>query len=205
MKTHIKHLSPLLALTAVFDLLPVGQATAQTFRTLHTFTTSQPNSSGVSTNGDGSYPWAGLILSGSTLYGTARFGGSSGSGTVFAINTNGTGFTVLHSFTAMDTNGANSDGSGPVASLILSNNTLYGTTYSGGSPGVGTVFALQTDGTGFTNLHSFDLFDPFPNGRLILSEERLYGTTAVVPFLPQLGGTVFALNIDGTGFTNMFN
>ena len=47
-----------------------------------------------------SFSAAGLILSGNTLYGTTTGGGSSGNGTVFAINTDGTGFTTLHSFTA---------------------------------------------------------------------------------------------------------
>jgi uncharacterized repeat protein (TIGR03803 family) len=40
--------------------------------------------------------------------------------------------------------------------LILSNNTLYGTAYEGGSSGLGTVFVVNTDGTGFTNLHAFE-------------------------------------------------
>ena len=76
-------------------------------------------------NSDGANPYAGLILSGNTLYGTANGGGSSGNGTVFAVNTNGTGFTNLHSFTAYLVN--NSDGAYPEAGLILSGNTLYGT------------------------------------------------------------------------------
>ena len=78
-----------------------------------------------------------------------RIGGSSGNGTVFAVNTDGTGFTTLHSFTG------GSDGADPNAGLILSGNTLYGTASHGGSSGNGTVFAVNTDGTGFTNLHSF--------------------------------------------------
>ena len=44
---------------------------------------------------------------------------------------------------------------GPYAHLILSGNTLYGTTAGGGSHNLGTVFAIDTDGTGFTNLYSF--------------------------------------------------
>src|SRR5712671_5671321 len=82
---------------------------AQTFTTLHSFTGS-----------DGVSSYAGLILSGNTLYGTTYGGGSSGKGTVFAVNTNGTGFTTLHSFIG-------SDGANPQAGLILSGNTLYGT------------------------------------------------------------------------------
>src|ERR1017187_6087543 len=99
---------------------------------------------------DGSLPVAGLILSGNTLYGTAYQGGSGGAGTVFAVHTDGTGFTILHSFTAVSGSGANSDGANPWAGLILSGNTLYGTAEAGGSSGDGTVFAVQTNGTGFT-------------------------------------------------------
>ena len=77
---------------------------------------------------DGDYPYAGLILSGNTLYGTTAYGGSSGNGTVFAVNTDGTGFTNLHSFTARSVLiYTNSDGADPHAGLILSGNTLYGT------------------------------------------------------------------------------
>jgi uncharacterized repeat protein (TIGR03803 family) len=83
-----------------------------------------------------------LILSEHTLYGTARSGGSAGNGAVFAINTNGTDFTMLYSFTASPDN-TNSDGATPYASLILSSNTLYGTAFSGGSSGHGTLFSLS--------------------------------------------------------------
>ena len=89
------------------------------FTTLYNFTSlSGTNSSGAYTNSDGAYPGAGLILSGNTLYGTAEYGGSSGVGTVFSVNTDGTGFTTLYSFT----NG--SDGARPFAGLILSGDTL---------------------------------------------------------------------------------
>jgi len=49
----------------------------------------------------------------------------------------------------------NSDGAFPLAGVILSGNTLYGTASWGGGKGVGTVFRVSTDGTSFTNLHSF--------------------------------------------------
>src|ERR1039457_3596479 len=134
MKTFIINLFLLPALIAGLGLIPAGRVTAQTFTNLHSFTLLNN-----STNSDGAYPYAGLILSGNTLYGTATYGGSSGYGTVFAVNTNGTGFTNLHSFTG-------SDGASPYAGLILSGNTLYGTAQIGGSlfvPGKGTVFSLS--------------------------------------------------------------
>jgi uncharacterized repeat protein (TIGR03803 family) len=166
------------------------------FTNLHSFTAT-----GVGTNSDGATPNGGLILSGNTLYGTAQWGGGSGSGTVFAINTNGTGFTTLYSFTAETGVGTNSDGYRPQAGLILSSNTLYGTTYGGGSSSWGTVFAVNTDGTGFANLHSFtaetgagtnsDGIRPYDS--LILSGNTLYGT-AYEGGTSGLG-TVFALSL----------
>ncbi|HEY1717229.1 MAG TPA: choice-of-anchor tandem repeat GloVer-containing protein, partial [Verrucomicrobiae bacterium] len=147
---------------------------------------------------DGAYPNAELILSGNTLYGTALQGGSSGYGTVFAVNTNGTGFTNLYTFT----NG--NDGANPVDSLILSGGTLYGTAANGGSSGYGTVFAVNTNGTGFTNLYTFtDGNDgAHPDAGLILSGNTLYGTARNGGTNNE--GTVFAVNTNGTGFTNLY-
>jgi len=187
------------------------------FTNLHSFaamidTFPSPSPSGW-TNSDGACPFAGLILSGNTLYGTAYGGGSSDNGTVFAVNTDGTGFTNLHSFTASSyeeypyTN-INSDGAFPDAGLILSGNTLYGTASRGGNSDNGTVFALNTDGTGFTTLHSFTALSnstnsdgAYPCAGLILSGNTLYGTAVRGGISGN--GTVFALNIDGTGFTTL--
>jgi len=59
-------------------------------------------------------------------------------------------FTVLHAFTAL-LDGTNNDGANPHAELKSSGNTLYGTTAIGGTSAKGTVFAINLDGTGFTN------------------------------------------------------
>jgi uncharacterized repeat protein (TIGR03803 family) len=158
----------------------------------------------LSTNSDGANPDGGLILSGNILYGTAYQGGSSGQGTVFAVHTNGTGFTILHSFTAVS-NYTNSDGANPYAGLILSGNTLYGTAVGGGSSGQGTVFAVHTDGTGFTTLHSFTGVSDgaYPQAGLILSGNTLYGTA--VGYGSSGYGTVFAVHTNGTGFTTLYS
>src|SRR5665213_753137 len=210
MKTKIKNLFLLPALIAGLNLIPAGRVTAQTFTTLHTFTATDFN---TGTNSDGATPIGGLILSGNTLYGTAAGGGSSGNGTVFAVQANGPSFTNLYSFTA--TSGGystNSDGAYPRAGLILSGNALYGTVEFGGSSGRGTVFAVNNDGTGFTNLYSFTATPPYPatptNGDganpyagLILSGNTLYGTATAGG--SGGNGTVFAVNTNGTGFTNL--
>ena len=164
------------------------------FTVLHQFT-------GAS---DGIAPRSALFLSGDTLYGTAKTGGSTGNGTVFKVRTDGTGFVVLHHFTAINPNtGANGDGSQPIAELILSGSTLYGTAAGGGSSGYGTVFKVSTNGTGFANLHSFTNSDgAAPYGGLVLSGSTLYGTASAGG--PSDNGTVFAINTDGTGFTNLY-
>jgi uncharacterized repeat protein (TIGR03803 family) len=165
------------------------------FTNLHSFTATT-----AGTNSDGAFPQSELILSGNTLYGTAGLGGAGGSGIVFALNTNGTGFTNLYSFTAtnLDT-GNNSDGSGPGGGLILSGNTLYGRSYGGGDWGDGTLFAINANGGSFTNL--YNLAD---NGGgagsqigLVLSGNTFYGTTTYGG--PDLDGTVFRLTLPNLG------
>ena len=181
------------------------------FKTLYSFASIRTNSSGIYTNKAGANPHAELVLSGCTLYGTAMNGGAWGNGTVFALNTDGTGFKVLHTFNEL-ANHTNEDGAVPHAGLVLSGCLLYGAAQFGGSSGNGTIFALNTDGTHFRNLHSFTLLysngtigtnadGTYPYGTLTLSGKTLYGTAL---FGGSSGdGTVFALNTAGTGFTNL--
>jgi uncharacterized repeat protein (TIGR03803 family) len=188
------------------------------FRELHIFTGNVGYFGG--TNSDGAYPFGGLLLSGTTLFGTA-LGGTWGNGTVFKLNTDGTGFIVLHNFSAysgwiLDV-AVNSDGAYPVADLALSGNSLYGTAFYGGKFGQGAVFRLNTDGTGFTNLHSFTSL-PYPGldtpsntnadgarpGRgLVVLGNTLYGTANQGGISDN--GTVFALTTEGMGFRILHN
>jgi uncharacterized repeat protein (TIGR03803 family) len=213
LKVKTKNLLLLPALVAGLGLIAAGRVTAQTFTTLHSFTALTPyftNIDGVlHNNSDGAYPYDGLILSGSTLYGTASSGGSANAGTVFAVNTDGTAFTNVHSFA-----GYPGDGDHPYGGLLSPGNSLYGTTSSGGYPGWGTVFAINTDGTGFTILHNFTALSglypnytnsegayPYGYGGLILSGNTLYGTAAGGG--SSGNGTVFSVKTDGTDFTNL--
>jgi uncharacterized repeat protein (TIGR03803 family) len=178
------------------------------FTNLYTFSPVVEYSLGVYTNTDGANSAGQLVLSGNRLYGTTYAGGFYAYGTVFAVNTDGTDFTNLYNFSApvFTTFSSNTDGATPSAGLVLSGNTLYGTTSTGGNLGGGTVFAINTDGTGFTNLYNFS--EDYGNVRvvggksgLILSSNILYGTTYLGG--SSTNGTVFAINTDGTGFTNL--
>src|SRR5258707_3777008 len=183
MRTGITYLFLLAALIIGVGLMLADRVSAQTFRVLHSF------HGGV----DGGLSEASLILSDKSLYGMATYGGSSDIGSVFKVNSDGTGFTNLLTFTGIG------DGANPSGGLILSGNTLYGTTAHGGSSGAGTVFAVNIDGTGFTNLHSFTYSDgAFPWAGLILSSSTLYGTVANGGGFGN--GMVFAVKTKSAGF-----
>jgi uncharacterized repeat protein (TIGR03803 family) len=157
------------------------------YATLHDFTGA--------TN-DGSSPvGSALSLVGTTFYGVTANGGFSNNGVIFSINTDGSGYTNLVSF------GGNPDGANPYGSLTLVGNTLYGTTTAGGSSSLGTIFSVNTDGTGYTTLLSFTgglTNGANPNGSLTLVGQVLVGTTENGGSAND--GTVFKINLDGTGF-----
>jgi len=146
---------------------------------LHTFTGT-----------DGAFPGAGLLLSGQTLYGTANEGGPNHGdyGTVFKLNTDGSGFTVLKALAG------GSEGVGPSGPIALGGATLYGATYMGGTSDYGVVYRLNTNGSGYTVLRSFSTNDgPEPAG-VTLYANNLYGTTELAPVL-------FKIGTDGSQYT----
>jgi uncharacterized repeat protein (TIGR03803 family) len=149
---------------------------------------------------EASHPYPSLVLDGSgNLYGTTYAGGHSSSGVIFTLKTDGSGFTVLHSFA-----GGEADGANPYGALVLDGSgNLYGTTSGGGASGEGTIFTITTGGTGFTVLHSFaggpsDGANPYASLALDGSG-NLYGT-AVNGGASGSYGVVFTVTTDGTGF-----
>lgn len=161
---------------------------------------------------DGANPKSSLLLSGNALYGTTSAGGSEGGGTIFNINTDGSGFTVLKSLPAgsYDRNipPPTGDSSGayarnpPMGGLALAGNTLYGTTRSGGTAGRGTVFRVNTDGSGYSVLREFSGPDgAAPTGDLVESGGILYGTTSGGG--NSNTGTVFKVSTDGNVFATL--
>ena len=83
---------------------------------------------------------------------------------------------------------------------MLAGDTLYGTTYSGGSSNFGTVFKIKINGTGLTVLKSFlgGADGENPSGGLVLVGSLLYGTTKYGGFLNN--GTIFQVGMDGSNY-----
>jgi uncharacterized repeat protein (TIGR03803 family) len=182
------------ALVAILALGPLAlpAQTTTSFLVLHTFSALSGN---PLANNDGASPLAGLALSGHTLFGTTADGGGAGFGTVFQVNTDGSGFRSLYTFT----NGV--DGATPMAPLLVAGGMLYGTASAGGSASYGTVFALDTGGSNFSTLYTFTngTDGAEPESGLLLSGSTLYGTTAGTTSGSSYG-TVFMMNTNGSGF-----
>jgi len=142
----------------VFSLTPVGGG-KWTEAVIYSFTGQ---------GGDGANPETGLILTPKgLLYGTTAAGGT-GYGTVFSM-TPAVGGTwtekVMYSFAGAPTGCGTTgnpacDGATPLGGLTLvpTTGTVYGTTYSGGIAGYGTVFRLVQSGSVWneTVLYSFN-------------------------------------------------
>ncbi|HEV8541307.1 MAG TPA: choice-of-anchor tandem repeat GloVer-containing protein [Verrucomicrobiae bacterium] len=158
---------------------------------------------------DGSEPRSALVLAGNFIYGTTSAGGANNGGTIFKLNTDGSGFSVLKDLPegSYDRNPApvhivndpSIDTKPPLGGLLLSGDTLFGTTRSGGSAAGGTVFKIHTDGTGYSVMKEFTGPDgAAPCGDLLLSGSTLFGTTSLGGSTNY--GTVFKVNMDGTAF-----
>lgn len=155
---------------SVFKLTP-SQTGGWTEQTLYTFTGGA----------DGGIPHSDLIIGkNNVLYGTTEIGGAHGYGTVFQVApSNGTWTEkVLYSFAG------GADGANPEAgvTLLSSNGVLYGTTYNGGTAGMGTVFEVIPSVNGWSEkvLYNFkggsDGANPVADLTLS-STGALYGTT----------------------------
>jgi uncharacterized repeat protein (TIGR03803 family) len=131
----------------VFQITPAG-----VFNPLYSFTAVSRSGE----NQDGAYPAAGLIqATDGNLYGTTSTGGADGSGTLFKISLGGS-FEMVYTFSVLDINGENSEGSTPQSALVQgTDGNLYGTAELGGSNGFGAVFEYNLSQSQISPLYSF--------------------------------------------------
>ena len=148
------------------------------------------------TNRDGAFPNA-LVVVSNRLFGTTQYGGIWGEGTVFGLNTDGTQFGVLHTFSARTFQNPgppiNLDGAEPQSRLVNWDGTLYGTTTAGAGYGQGAVFRLKTDGSDFLNLYSFGALA----GLLAPPYTQVNGDGAFMSELVLAGNTLYAAGSQG--------
>jgi len=176
----------MIALVVLAAGLATRPAQAQTYSVLYNFSVNH-----------GVQPAGGLFRdAAANLYGTTIYGGDSGNGTVFKLDTTGKQ-TVLHSFTG------NSDGGLPLAGLIRDKfDNFYGTT-GPGFTNSGVVFKMDGPGNE-TVLHTFTDYKRGAGLTGVLvrdSAGNLYGSTEyggnLHPCLLAGCGLVFKLNARG--------
>ena len=179
---------------------------------LHTFAPGGPSDLAPSHNSnlDGSHPESSLVQGqDGTLYGTTQDGGVHGTGVLFKVNNNGTGYAVLHSFGPLTTlflNETNADGGWPIGKMVFgADDALYGVASQGGPGGSGTIFRLKTDGNDFTILHSFEAKREIYHNRGGASPLGLtLGPKGLLFGVAELGGAgrglIFTLTQNGKNF-----
>ena len=151
---------------------------------------------------NGATPIGGLLVDGHTLYGTTEAGGAYGSGVIYKLSTDGSGFKVLHHFAAYQ----GQQTSGPQGELLLGKDGyIYGTQFGGGKYNQGTVFRIGKTGADFQVLHNFlgvnqpgnSTDGANPEGRLAQGGDgAIYGTTTFGG-TPTGYGTAWSLKLVG--------
>ncbi len=147
---------------------------------------------------NGRHPYGSLVSDALFLYGMSGDGVSSG--VIFKIKHDGTGYVKLKDFAGAP------DGSDPRGSLLSDGVFLYGMTLSGGTGGVGTIFKIKLDGTGYTKLHDFSNIasnGSSPYGSLIFDGTFLYGMTSAGGL--NAFGTIFKIKPDGTEYGKLLD
>ncbi len=99
------------------------------------------------------------------------------------------------------------NGNGTYGDLIEVNGLLYGTTAFGGATNAGIIFSFDPSNGTFVNLFDFTFGSVAegysPSAGLVYVNSKLYGIT---PLGGANGyGTIFSVNIDGTGYNNEFD
>ncbi len=151
----------------------------------------------------GAYPKGSLAFSTdfSFLFGMTTDYGLNGRGTIFKIKTDGTGYVKLLD-NDVGTNGPNPEGTPLVIGL-----SVYGVKSGLGAGAApfppGTVYKINTDGTGYSKLFSFDIEGNNPTGSLYSDGTFQYGMTSKGGTLDY--GTIFKIKSDGTGFVRLFD
>src|SRR5262249_49719201 len=144
-------------------------------------------------------PTSDMVVFGSKIYGVTSSGGLHNVGVLYSVNTDGTGYTILHTFNAVT-----GDGSIPSGGLTLIGATLYGLAQGAGANFRRLLYSIGVDGSTSTILHNFNTGADdgvLPRGTLTYdsSSDEFYGAT--IGGGPGAHGIIFSINSDGSGFT----
>lgn len=147
---------------------------------------------------DDGFIYGDLLVYNEKVWGVSSYGGENGTGFIFNVNEDGSGFQVLYHFKS-----SNNDGLKGGLSLI--NSKFWGTCLSCGASGAGLIYSIDSDGiSNYSIVHQFNGTDgSSPVGELIESNNKIWGVTTYGGIF--FDGTIFNLELDGTGFATIFD
>ena len=166
----------------------------------------------ISFNGtNGKYPQSTMYIDGQgNVFGTTEYGGTSNEGTIFEIAAGSGTIRALVSFKG-------TNGSAPQGALIAdAAGDLFGTTQTGGTDGVGTVFELNRGASAVTTVASFEApaAGTMPSSPLIedtkgdffgtTSQGGAYGKGTVYEVVPGNGTPITLASFNGTNGANPY-
>jgi uncharacterized repeat protein (TIGR03803 family) len=163
---------------------------------LHTFM-GGPDSFTGGSDGDGGYPYGGVIVDGAgNIYGTTAYGGSYGYGIVFKIDATGH-YSILHSFAG------GADGETPFQGVTpAADGSIYGTTNYGGINKRGVIYKIDASGN-YTVLSNNPV--GYPDGPVILDGAgNIYGTGGSSVFKLDPSGNVVYSYLFSSPFVSYF-
>jgi uncharacterized repeat protein (TIGR03803 family) len=185
------------------------KASGTDFEFLYTF--SPTNAKGQNTDGADCYEPL-VETEPGVFYGSARYGGTNGTGVVFRYSLSMPGMVeIVHDFSAVNAAGDNWDGANPYARLTRGDDgALYSTASNGGANGNGVVYRICPDGD-FDVLHTFSATNPttganhdgaVPDFGVVLRGDCLFGIAAIggngsSAGLYNSGGTLYQLSLWG--------
>jgi|SRR5579884_343737 len=173
--------------------------------TLYAF--SQTSSMGnLHINAEGAAPLSVILNNSGDFYGVCAQGGANGTGTLFKLSAAGV-LTVLHTFSALNSNGQNQDGAFSQSGLASG---MYGVTPYGGSYGAGVLYHITQSGT-FAVLHTFRSNADGSNngyqpvGTPLVAGGSIYGTTSMGGANAlQPGGAIYRYDLTSHTYNQLY-
>jgi len=160
---------------------------------------------------EGNDPKGSMIMSGSTLYGFTSAGGANDGGVIFSYDAASNNYSILASFSSND----DLNGSQPHHGyLTLVGSTITRPMFQGGDAvNNGTIFSVQTNGTGAVSDYIFSGSSNSPtplgdgsqphSGLLAAGGSLYYGMTAEGGTYG--GGTIFSYNASNNAVTTVYS
>jgi uncharacterized repeat protein (TIGR03803 family) len=147
---------------------------------------------------NGVYPAGAFYNDGTFFYGSTMQGGTNNQGTIYKIKPDGTGYTVLYSFSGIESSYT------AIGTFISDGTFLYGAQGYDGTSNKGRIFRIKPDGSGDTTLFSFaNTYGTYPTGSLVSDGTYFYGMA--LSGGTNNNGVIFKIKPDGTSYTKLLD